>query len=136
VAFTLLLVYGSMGGLAGVLVNAVLRPLLPAHSAEAHDGKLSWRDAVEVGAHLAGGAGIAALYWLSWGFAALVAIPWWGRGLAFGAACWTALVLPVLAAGTTQFRVTPARLGVIAFEWGCTCLFAALACARIWATLP
>jgi len=135
VAFTLLLVYGSMGGLAGVLVNAILRPLLPAHAAEARD-KLSWRDLVEVGAHLAAGAGIAALYWLSWGFAALVAIPWWERGLAFGAACWIALVLPVLMTGAVRFRLTPARLGIIAFEWGCTCLFAALACARIWATLP
>lgn len=134
-ALTLLLLYGSMGGLAGVLASAVLRPLL-LHADSATANKLSFREFVEVATHLMAGAGIAALYWLSWGFAALVAIPWWQRGLAFGAVCWLALAIPVLLGAATHSRLSRARITTLALEWACTCLFAGLACARAWATLP
>lgn len=130
---TLLLLYGSMGGLAGVLVSAVLRPFLPGPRAAAG---ISLRELVEVGAHLFAGAGIAGLYWLSWGFAALVAVPWWQRGLAFGGACWLALALPLIIALTAQAHLPPRRLAAQAFEWAWTCALAGLACAWSWQTLP
>ncbi len=130
---TLLLLYGSMGGLAGVLVSAVLRPLLPGTQGTA---RVSLRELIEVGAHLFAGAGIAALYWLSWGFAALVAVPWWQRGLAFGSACWLALALPVLIALAAQAHMPARRLAALAFEWAWTCVLAGLACAWSWQTLP
>lgn len=136
-ALILLVLYGSMGGLAGVLVSAILRPLvLQTGPSDATANKLSWRELVEVATHLMAGAGIAALYWLSWGFAALVSVPWWQRGFSFGVACWLALAIPVLLASGMHSRFSPARLGTLAFEWACTCVFAALACARTWATLP
>lgn len=130
---TLLLLYGSMGGLAGVLVSAVLRPWLPGTPRTA---KISLRELVEVGTHLFAGAGVAALYWLSWGFAALVGLPWWQRGLAFGAACWLALALPVLIALTAQAYLPSRRLATLALEWAWTCVLAGLACAWSWHTLP
>lgn len=130
---TLLLLYGSMGGLAGVLVSAVLKPLLPGTRAAA---KLSLRELVEVVAHLFAGAGIAALYWLSWGFAALVAVPWWQRGFIFGGACWVALALPVLVTVTARGAPPPGKVAAQAFDWAWTCLLAGLACAWSWQTLP
>ncbi len=82
------------------------------------------------------GAGIAALYWLSWGFAALVEVPWWVRGLAFGIGCWLAIALPVLIACGLQLRLRAAAVALLAFDWIATCLLAALACAWSWAKLP
>lgn len=130
---TLLLLYGSMGGLAGVLASAVLRPLLPGPRATA---KISLRELIEVAAHLLAGAGIAALYWLSWGFAALVAVPWWQRGLVFGGACWLAIAVPVLVGLTARANLSCGKSAAQAFEWAWTCGLAGLACAWSWQTLP
>lgn len=136
-ALMLLLLYGSMGGLASVLLSAIVRPLLPpAFRPDVIADRLTWRDLVEVASHLVLGAGVAALYWLSWGFAALVSLPWWQRGLVFGLACWFALALPVLVATATLARIPRGRASMLVFEWASTCTFAALACARAWATMP
>lgn len=133
----LLMIYGSMGGLASVLLGALVKPFLPGLGPEGQAGSdLTLRECLEAGTHLAAGAGIAVLYQLSWGFAALVSIPWWGRGLAFGMGCWLALVLPLVLASTLKARSGARVLAALASEWLCTCLLAALACAYSWQTGP
>ena len=118
-ALMLLLLYGSMGGLASVLLSAFLRPLLPSTlRPDVIADRLTWRDLVEVASHLGAGAGVAALYWLSWGFAALVSLPWWQRGLVFGLACWFALAVPVLLGSLGRIPLgilTDARGGRVVF---------------------
>lgn len=134
---SLLLVYGAMGGLSSVLIAALMRPLLPRSICPPPVAdRITVREIVEASLHLAGGAAVAALYWLSWGFAALVAVPWWMRGLAFGAACWLAVAVPALAALWLRAGVAGAKVAVVAAEWAATSVLAALACAWIWGTTP
>lgn len=129
-----LLLYGSMGGLASVLLATVIRPFYPAGVTSAHiAAKLTWRETGYAAGHLFAGAGIAALYALSWGFAAIVEMPWWLRGLTFGAACWAVLIAPLLVTTALSRSMRRRDAYVQAFEWACTCGFAATAVARVWA---
>lgn len=134
-SITLLLLYGAMGGLTSVLLGALLKPFFPI-SGSVSSGALTARELGEAALHLFAGAAIAGIYWLSWGFAAVVAVPWWVRGLAFGTACWIAIALPSLATIALRTRMHIGNLAVAACEWACTCMFAALACAWLWATMP
>jgi hypothetical protein len=135
VPIELLLLYGAMGGLASVLVAAVLRPWLSAVGrTDVTPGATrlpipSWREVLEAGTHVCAGAGIGVLYWLSWGFAAIVTVPWWVRGLAFGLACSVTITLPLLIAVALRARMQPRMLAALLLEWFYTCSLAALACA-------
>jgi hypothetical protein len=87
---------------------------------------------VEALMHLVSGLGLGFIYWLSWGFAAIVAVPWWGRGLAFGLLCWGLLAAPVLAAAAAS-RGASARVAFLhAARWASTCLIVGMACAWTW----
>jgi hypothetical protein len=125
-----LLLTGSLSGLLSVLAYSI---------AETAIGWLR-RSAVasptlqvsEALLHMACGIGLAGLFWLSWGLAAVVQVPWWVRGLAFGGICWLALSVPGMANLVVQ-RVLPARGAVgAAARWGTTCLVAGLSCAWSW----
>ena len=126
-----------MGGLASVLVAALLRPLLAAAwpsgvaAGSADSTGLSWTDVLEASAHVFAGAGIGMLYWLSWGLAALVSVPWWIRGLTFGLMCTAAIALPMLVAVALRLRMQRRVLGVLLLEWSYTCTMAGLACAWV-----
>ena len=126
-----------MGGLASVLVAALLRPLLAAawRSGDAGASPASltptWTEVLEASTHVFAGAGIGMLFWLSWGFAALVAVPWWVRGLTFGLVCSAAIVLPMLVATAFRLRMQRRVLGVLLLEWSYTCTMAGLACAWV-----
>ncbi len=130
-----------MGGLASVLVSALLRPWLgTAQQAGGTESRLptlkpSWPDVFAAGMHMLAGTGIGMLYWLSWGFAAIVAVPWWVRGLIFGATFCAAIVLPLLLAVGLQLKMRRQLLGALLCEWTCTCILAALACAWSWQTM-
>ena len=125
-----LLLTGSLSGLLSVLVHSIA------------EAALGWvrRPAVasppllvsEALLHMICGIGLAALFWLSWGLAAIVQVPWWVRGLAFGGLCWLATSLPGIANFAIQ-RAVPVRVAwVQASRWGTTCLVAGLSCAWSW----
>jgi hypothetical protein len=87
---------------------------------------------IEALMHLVSGLGLGLIYWLSWGFAAIVDVSWWARGLGFGALCWACLAGPALAAVTVSGRLPPGVALLHASRWGSTCLIAGIACAWTW----
>jgi hypothetical protein len=136
VPFRLLLLYGAFGGLASVLLAALFRSLLAAGKRGSGGTGVtsvlpSWQEACEAATHVFAGAGIGVLFWLSWGFAALVTVPWWVRGIAFGGACATAIALPALASTRLRGGLRAGLVGVLLLEWSYTCVMAGLACAWI-----
>jgi len=133
--FRLLVLYGAIGGLASVLVAALLRSLLDAGRrvapAEASSLLPSWKDLREAATHVFAGAGIGLLFWLSWGFAAIVTVPWWVRGLAFGGTCAVTIAVPALAGSGLRQGLAPRAIWLQGIEWIYTCLMAGLACAWV-----
>jgi hypothetical protein len=128
-----LLLIGSLSGLVSVLVHAVLGSALDtmrrrAPQDHAHP-QLQLSDAL---LHMLCGTGLGLLFWLSWGLAAIVAVPWWVRGATFAGLGAFTLALPAIldiawTRGLTH-RVTLA----IASRWATTFLVAGLACAWSW----
>lgn len=135
--FRLLLLYGAIGGLASVLVAALLRSLLAASKRGVREPASppsllpTWKEVIEAGTHVLAGAGIGLLFWLSWGFAAIVTVPWWVRGVAFGGACAVILTVPALVDASLRTSVRPGQAVVLLLEWIYTCVMAGLACAWI-----
>lgn len=129
-----LLLTGSLSGLISVLSYSVicsaieaLRGPLPA----AVGASLRISDAL---LHMVSGVGLALLFWLSWGLAAVVDVPWWMRGGSFAGLCWFALALPGTINLATTRIVTAGVAAALALRWGATCLIAGLACAWNWQT--
>jgi hypothetical protein len=132
-----LMLTGSLSGLTSILAHSVLwsgvefarRSTKPATTGVA---------AVAVSEallHMLCGIGLGAFFWLSWGLAGLVAVPWWVRGLSFAALCWFALTLPMLLELAFEKRVSPRAAALTASRWATTCLIAGLACAWSWERL-
>jgi hypothetical protein len=128
-----LLLTGSLSGLLSVLMHAVLWSLfatfrVPLPGAPA-GSPLQVSDAL---LHMLAGIGSALLFWLSWGLAAVVDVPWWVRGLSFASLCWLAFALPTMLA-VMMARAVPVRLAaMLASRWAMTYLIAGLACAWSW----
>ncbi len=133
----LLVLYGAIGGLASVLAAALMRSLLAAAKPSAPEAVPpppllpTWKDVIEAGTHVLAGAGIGLLFWLSWGFAAIVTVPWWVRGVAFGGGCALTLAVPALVGAALRTGVRPGQAMLLLLEWSYTCVMAGLACAWI-----
>jgi hypothetical protein len=133
--------YGAFGGLASVLVATLLRSLLAAGKRSVPEPAPlasllpTWKEIAEAGTHVLTGAGIGLLFWLSWGFAAIVTVPWWVRGVAFGGACAVTLAVPALVGAVLRTGVRPGQAMVLLLEWSYTCILAGLACAWIAETV-
>lgn len=129
---TRLLLAGSLSGLTSVLAHSVAwsiaqlwKPGLRPEISQAQP------NVAEVLLHMVCGIALGFLFWLSWGLAALVAVPWWARGAAFGLICWMSLSLPTALshAGRGGDRLAAA---LISSRWASTALITGLACARTW----
>jgi hypothetical protein len=82
--------------------------------------------------HLCAGVGLGLVFWLSWGFTALVAITWWQRGLAFALLLWATLCVPFVIHVTMSQR---ARIDValgVTLQWLTTLVLVGLACSWSW----
>lgn len=130
---TYLLLTGSLSGLLSVLAHSVLWSLLEALRVPAPGvipgSPLQISDAL---LHMLTGTALALLFWLSWGLAAVVAVPWWVRGLSFAGLCWIAFALPNVLAVAMARAVTIPMAAVLASRWATTYLLAGLACAWSW----
>lgn len=129
---TYLLLMGALSGLVGVLAHSVVYSVVELiRSRGAAIGTLQLSDAF---LHLMCGTGLGLLFWLSWGLAGLVEVPWWVRGLTFAALCWLPISLPaVLNAWLSAHRDLSAKMMVaMTSRWATTCLIAGLTCAWSW----
>jgi hypothetical protein len=129
-----LLVMGGLSGLVAVLAHSVVYSLFELIRSRSTDmGSLQLTDAV---LHLLCGAGLGLLFWLSWGLAAIVQVPWWLRGLTFATLCWLPISLPAVL--NAWLSALPARglsaktMAMMASRWAMTCLIAGLTCAWSW----
>jgi len=132
VELTYLLMMGALSGLVGVLAHSVVYSLIELIRASGSaSGTFQLSDAF---LHLVCGAGLGLLFWLSWGLAGLVEVPWWVRGVTFASLCWLPISLPaVLNAGfTAQRALSTKTLAAMASRWATTCLIAGLTFAWSW----
>jgi hypothetical protein len=127
-----LLLTGSLSGLVSILGHAVFWSTAELIRPPARD---SYADvpALEVILHMLCGIGLGLMFWLSWGFAAIVDVPWWLRGLCFGGLCAVVLVLPLTISTLMSRRLAAGPVAVLAARWMTTCLITGLACAWSWA---
>ncbi|HEY0940638.1 MAG TPA: hypothetical protein VGE08_11120 [Steroidobacter sp.] len=129
-----LLLMGGMSGLVAVLAHSILYSIYELIRLRGtHSSSLTVTDAF---LHLICGGGLGLLFWLSWGLAAIVAVPWWVRGVTFALLCWVPLSLPAVVAawvGTPPERgLSTKAMAMMASRWGMTCLVAGLTCAWSW----
>ena len=130
---------GGLAGLAVGVTNGLLAWSLArmfAVSAEDLRPTTSQGYALRVLLHLIAGIGLALLYWLSWGLAALVNVTWWQRGLAFAAITWGVTCLPFAFAvlATQRWRWRAAALALT--QWLYSFVLIGLACAWSWVKGP
>ena len=129
---TYLLLMGALSGLVGVLAHSVVYSVFELiRSRGTAGGTLQLTDAF---LHLICGAGLGLLFWLSWGLAGLVEVPWWVRGVTFAALCWLPISLPAVlnAAISAQRALSTRTIAAMATRWATTCLIAGLTCAWSW----
>ena len=126
-----LLFTGSLSGLISVLGHSVLWSLVEmtrSKASPAVDGQVQVSEAL---LHMGAGIALGLMFWLSWGLAALVSVPWWLRGIAFGGLA-SAVVLPALVQLRLNGWFETSRLLLVASRWLTTCLIAGLTCAWSW----
>lgn len=128
---------GAAGGLTALLTTLFAGLWLPAKTG-AHTRVVDSYAlrTVQILLTLFAAAMLGALYWLSWGLAAVVNVAWWLRGTAFAAVCWAALALPALLLLRTHVVIEARVLAGAIVQWLLVCLGAGLACAWIAARSP
>ena len=126
---TYLMLTGSLSGLVSVLLHSVLSSARTAVRPGATIPPLQVSDAL---LHMLYGCGFALLFWLSWGLAAVVAVPWWVRGLVFGALCWLSFAVPSLVGLAMSRGLGVPAIAALASRWATTSVIAGLACAWSW----
>jgi hypothetical protein len=132
VELTYLLLMGSLSGLVGVLAHSVVYSVVELiRSRGTAIGTLHLTDAL---LHLICGAGLGLLFWLSWGLAGLVEVPWWVRGVTFASLCWLPISLPAVLNAwiSAEHGLSGTTLAAMATRWATTCLIAGLTCAWSW----
>jgi hypothetical protein len=135
-----LLLLGALSGLVSVLFHVVLWSLIelarPAGSGAPINvetrAAMTRLDVPDILLHVLAGIGLGLMFWLSWGLAAVVSVPWWARGLMFGGLAWAVLGLPAMLSLMRARSGARGATAVIALQWATTCLIAGLACAWSW----
>lgn len=134
VALSYLLIMGSLSGLVAVLAHSVIYSLVELiRSGGSQMNSVSFTDAF---LHLICGTGLGLLFWLSWGLAGMVDVPWWVRGLSFAMLCWVPVSLPAVVAAwisaAPERGLSTKTMALMASRWATTCVIAGLACAWSW----
>jgi hypothetical protein len=134
VELSYLLMMGSMSGLVAVLAHSVGYSLY--ELIRWRGTNLSSLSLVDAFLHSICGTGLGLLFWLSWGLAAIVDVPWWVRGLTFAMLCWIPVSLPAVVAAwisaAPERGLSTKTMAMMASRWATTCLIAGLTCAWSW----
>jgi hypothetical protein len=121
---------GALSGLVGVLAHSVVYSVFELiRSRGKAMGTLLLTDAF---LHLICGAGLGLLFWLSWGLAGLVEVPWWVRGVTFASLCWLPISLPAVLNVWFSTQLSTKTVAAMATRWATTCLIAGLTCSWSW----
>jgi hypothetical protein len=126
---TYLMLTGSLSGLVSVLLHSILAS---AHAAVRPGTAIPPLQVADALLHMLYGCGFALLFWLSWGLAAVVAVPWWVRGLSFGGLCWLSFAVPSLVGVALSRGLSVPTIAAVASRWATTSGIAGLACAWSW----
>lgn len=126
---TYLMLTGGLSGLVSVLAHSILSSALTALRPGAVVPPLQASDAL---LHMLYGTGLALLFWLSWGLAAVVDVPWWVRGLSFGSLCWVSFAVPSVVGVVLASNLPVSTLAALVSRWATTSVIAGLACAWSW----
>ncbi|HKE93149.1 MAG TPA: hypothetical protein VKB34_02495 [Povalibacter sp.] len=129
-----LLLTGALSGLVSLLAHAVIWSIVEMIQPRIRVATASNRqlDVPDILLHLVAGTGLGLLFWLSWGLAAIVDVPWWRRGLIFGSLTWLTVATPAVFSMARARQISFGPALVIATRWATTCLIAGLACAWGW----
>ena len=127
-----LLLTGSLSGLVSILGHSVFWSTAEMIRRPARE---TYADlaVLDVVLHMLCGIGLGFMFWLSWGLAALVDVPWWQRGLSFGGLCIVVLVLPLTISAVASSKLERGLAAALTARWVTTCLITGLACAWSWA---
>lgn len=128
------LLAGACGGLFGVLWSGLVSgEWLRRLRVPEPPGVGSWQSLVaDAVLHAGAGAVLGLLFWTGWGLIALVNVPWYAAGVAFGIASWAGAALPAVLSFGTRLRL-PAPLTIVhAVEWLVSCVAAGVLCALTW----
>jgi hypothetical protein len=126
---TYLMLTGSLSGLVSVLLHSIFASARTALRPGAAIPPVQVADAL---LHMLYGCGFALLFWLSWGLAAVVEVPWWVRGLSFGSLCWLSFAVPSVVGVALSRGLPVATIAGIASRWAITSVIAGLTCAWSW----
>jgi len=126
-----LLFTGSLSGLVSILGHSVLWSVVEMAGQRRSNVRELQVQISEAFLHMVFGVTLGFLFWLSWGLAAIVQVPWWIRGLAFGGLAALALV-PALLNTVLSGRMPGALIAIFGSRWLTTCLIAGLSCAWSW----
>lgn len=130
----------AIGAASGLAASLIIRPLWSTLIARGN-GEL-WRvsntltETLYIAAHALAGAAQGLVFWLSWGLAAIVAVPWWQRGLSVGLVNAALLVLPPTLIAASLVRGSRTVYLVLITEALVTSLCVGLACSWTWAHSP
>jgi len=124
----------NAGGIAAIAANALNSMILLI--AARLRGATSYPSAQEqlftLLLHLAAGIGMGLMFWLSWGFTAIVAVPWWQRGMAFALVVWGVMCIPTLIQIASTRTTTWSTVLSSALQWLISAGAVGLACAWSW----
>lgn len=131
------IVIGSASGLTACLIIRPLWSLLVARTrAELWRSSNAITETSYIAAHALAGAAQGLVFWLSWGLAAIVAVPWWQRGLSVGLVNAMLLIWPAALVTASVVRAPRLVYVVLLIEALVTSLCVGLACSWIWAHWP
>jgi|SRR5690349_1012685 len=82
--------------------------------------------------HLATGVGLGLIFFLSWGFTAVVAVTWWQRGIVFALIVWSVACIPSLTQMALTRQSSWRASASSAMQWLTTITAVGLACAWSW----
>jgi hypothetical protein len=129
------LLTGSLGALISILAHSVTYSGLELLRKPQLNTLLAMLQVsiAETVLHMLSGIAMGFLFWLSWGLAAVVDVPWWWRGLGFGVLCALGVALPSLAT-LSMVRNEPLAVSIaVSARWLTTCVIVGLACSWQWA---
>jgi hypothetical protein len=124
---------GGLSGLLSVFGHSVAWSALESLGVRtANAGREVHPTVIEMLMHLIAGIALGAMFWLSWGFAAIVDVSWWVRGLVFAGITFVALAFPALVSVLFGWRDVKISVPATIARWATTCLVVSLSCSWNW----